>query len=358
MSYALSTLTACETVQKMLFEAPEFTQFDFTANREVKNFLNYIVSPANSSGIVQSVVPGGGRTRTVRVVYSPRYLTSETTNDLTSFNCVSTNDIGDLSTTYSINTDNGVMFDKRITLSDLEDKCQDDQFYVARTIRQIIDVCTRELARKVAVEAALLNGNWNTMTQTTGGNLIVQTKNAAGQFVNDALTSIDLAFEEMELPMNLRPIIFGAKEWSEYWKNLKHGCCSDAQAINLGTFAQEYSLGYLYSKDVHRALNANVNSGSPVALAVLPGALQLLQFNKYDGERGIRKIDTETEKAGLVTDPMTGITWDYYAKYDCEVWSFVIRTAAQLVGMPNDMFSPGDDNNGVNGVFNLQIVNP
>ena len=359
MSYALSTLTSCETVQKMLFEDRQFTDFDFTKNRETKNFLNFIVSPGNVSGIVQSVVPGSGRTRTVRVVYAPRFLESEVRSDLTTFNCVSTTDIGDLSTTYDIDTDDGVMIDRRITLSTLQDKCNDDQFYVARTVNQLIDVATRKLATKIAQEAALLEGNFNTMTPVdVDGNLEVQTKNTNNQFVNDALTSIDLAFEEMELPIGLRPILFGAKEWSEYWRNLKHGCCSDAQAINLGTFAEEFSLGFLYSKAIHKALNANVNSGTPVALGVLPGALQLLQFNEFDGERGIRMIDTETEKAGLITDPLTGITWDYYAKYDCRVWSFVIKTAAQLVGMPNDMFCDGDDNNGLNGVFNLQIVNP
>lgn len=361
MSYLVSTLTSCETVQKMLFDAadPQFTRFDFTKNRENPNFLQYVVSPGNTSGITQSVVPGGGRTRTVRVVYAPRYLESEVKTDLTEFDCTASTAIGDLSETYSIDEDAGVLVERQIDLTELHDKCQSDEFYLMRTINQMIDAAIRKMATITAQEAALLEGNFNTLTGIAAGDpLVVQTKNASGQFINDALTQIDLAFEEMELPPALRPILFGAKDWSEYFRNLQHGCCSDAQAINLGTFANEFSLAFRYSSRIHKALNADPQTDTPLAIGVIPGAVQLLQFNEFDGERGIRMIDTETEKAGLITDPMTGITFDYYAKYDCRKWNIVIKTAHQLVGMPDDMFCDGDSNNGVNGVWNFQVNNP
>ena len=87
-------------------------------------FTEFIISNANTDGILQQQInPGGGKKRTVDLIYSPRIPKDEITDDCTKV-CTSTNDLGDKTETYEIG-DDCVQFNWKIPLNELSTRCQD-----------------------------------------------------------------------------------------------------------------------------------------------------------------------------------------------------------------------------------------
>jgi hypothetical protein len=90
---------------------------------------------------------------------------------------------------------------------------------------------------------------------------------------------------------------------------------------------------------------------------MIPGALQLLTFNKHRGSK-YREIDAPQLKRGVLAhpNPDINILFDFYAELDCNVWKFYLGVAHHLVAAPADMFFTGDRLSGINGVVEFAPI--
>lgn len=104
----------------------------------------------------------------------------------------------------------------------------------------------------------------------------------------------------------------------------------------------------------------NVFGDADHALVIVPGALQLFQYNLHQGEFMAQENDPNSRRY-LLTSPFTGITWDAFwqRERNCDTGDFEWRITASLiwdvVGLP-DCWSDDACMDGVKDVFKVNIV--
>lgn len=353
MSANLSSYISCPAIQNVL-NGDKFVNFDPTTQRAVPNLTRVLASPLNTQGVLQNqIAPGGGRTRTVQVTYSPRLLTSAT-SDSPIDGCTTTDNYGELDYNYEIDSQVGTWYSESISLDDLEENCKSDGYWVTSRVNAMIDVVVRRINEKNATELATLFGNH----ATTLSDAAVEGATLAsdGQWVTDLVGKINREKRKEQVMGNM--FAFGSGAAFGEWQDIQgFNCCTGAANVDMNGYNAAYGPALVYDGAIEDA--GGFNGDDDIFALMAPGAVQMLQYNKYDrGERGIRVIDTETEKRGVIFDPLSGLQFDYVAKYDCDVWTFVVGTAHQLVAMPPDMFCAGDPLEGVNYLTQWKIVNP
>lgn len=97
--------------------------------------------------------------------------------------------------------------------------------------------------------------------------------------------------------------------------------------------------------------NSDAVLGQNDFLQVAPGAMQLVTWNKYKGEK--RRSVTDLYTHGTFIDPATGIEVDYqwYYDYKCEKWTYEPFLFAELaVNLPGGC---GENLAGVNGLVQV-----
>lgn len=346
MAYESSAYISCEAVQRRLSEL--IGRNDRTNVRYIPPFLSAILSAQNKEGVtLQQVDNGNGRKREVRAVYSPR-LCKDTTSDSRLNACDAGEKVGEISTTYEVDPDQGTWKNGQLELRDLIDTCETDEFYVAQTINKMIDVVVRKMGDTALDEASALFG----VNATTGNSAAVSVATQSGANISDDMVSkISYLLKISEYNDTAGWAIGGSFAFNRYYQAVGLACCTDALNFDPSSYNGQYGPMPIFDKGVDAAWGTN-----HVGLLV-PGALQMLTFVENRTSRGIRVIDTETEKWGTIVDPVTGIEFDYSAKFDCGVWTFSIGLAHQLVGMPSDMFYQCDTLNGTTGFWDFVIAN-
>lgn len=346
MAYESTAYVSCEAVQRRLNELVR--RNDRTTQRYIPPFLSAILSAQNKDGVtLQQVDNGNGRKREIRAVYSPR-LCKESVSDTRLTACDAGTKIGEISTTYEVDPDAGTFINGSLELRDLIDTCQNDEFYVANTISKMMDVVVRGMGDKALDEAAVLFG----VHATTGNDTAVQVATQNGVNISDDMVSkISYLLKISEYNDTTGWAIGGSFAFNRYYQSVGMACCTDALNFNPAMYDGRFGPMPIFDKGVDAAWGEN-----HVGLLV-PGALQMLTYNDNRGGNDIGVLNQPTEQWGTIVDPVTGIEFDYSAKFDCRVWTFSIGIAHQLVGMPSDMFYQCDQLNGTTGFWDFQIVN-
>ena len=93
-------------------------------------------------------------------------------------------------------------------------------------------------------------------------------------------------------------------------------------------------------------------------MAILPGALQLVTYNRSSWKAAL-PIPAEAANYyhAAVADPMAGLVYDWTMKDDCGVVTSNLTWTGKLIALPNDMFATGDPYEGVTGVAKITITN-
>jgi len=346
MSYESSAYVSCPAIQARLNEI--FNNADLTQRRYIPPFLSAIISPLNTQGVtLQQRIGGNGRKREVQAVYSPRLCTNSVSASRLDA-CTAGDKVGELSQTYEVDPDAGSFITKNLELRDLIDTCETDSFYVANTINKMIDAVVRVMGTTTLAEAAVLFG----VHADTGSDAAVSVSSQIGNNVSDdIITKLSYLLKISEYSNNEAWVVGGSFDFNRYYSAVGLSCCTDALNFDLAAYNGQYGPMPLFDKGVDTAWGAN-----HVGL-LLPNALQLITYNEYVGERGIRVIDTETYKQGTIVDPATGLMFDYSAKFDCGTWTFSLGLAHQLVAAPSDMFYACDELRGTNGFWDFVIAN-
>lgn len=323
--------------------------------KESLPFLQFLPSDVNSSRVLeQNVAPGSGKVRTVELVYSQRYGEAAVGTTLTT-NCDSSNEEGRLSKTYQIDTTAGVEINRSFDFANLALMCQNNQDYIAEIVQSMLDVLSRKMESQVTAQVATLIGKFasdgDTNLSQTNTLKTIATKDSSGKFTEDAIQEI--VYSCRNSGFQYTPFIFGYGDIWKYMQKTKSVCCTNA-GIDLASFMAENQAMFMESNRVPTALG-----DATQFLAVDPGSLFLLQFNKFETGSGL-DIQTQPFTMGIIVDPKTGISYNYKAYLACggEKLSVYISTAFKVVGLPNDLYNAGDRLYGTNGVLKFKVTNP
>lgn len=352
MSHTSSPIIACPQIQEDINN--NFIQgIDVLQAKEPQGFTDFVVSPTNTNGMLQKKVSGGrGKLRSVELLYTPPILEAEIGTTPAKL-CTSSNEAGMLSETYEIATDEGVAYNEKFDLLHMAEMCQDNPFWFAKRVQAIMDGLVKKIGTINATQLATLTGKF--ASGDSGLSLsdtlkTVRTRKTSSTDVDmDAFEEISFSAVNNNYPGT--PFIFGFGEIYRYTKKVSAGCCA-AEGVDYGQYAANNSYVMVPDKKVWTALGANDEF-----LMLAPGAVQFLSWLEFEGEKGINVIDDEAYKQTVITDPKTGIRFDFQLKNDCGTIHINLKLAHKLVGLPADLFSTGDAFEGVKWVHNFAISN-
>ena len=140
------------------------------------------------------------------------------------------------------------------------------------------------------------------------------------------------------------PILIGANELNKFVRMITYGT-GNAAGQNVGALADEFS--FFYDRFLENVF------GADEFLAIAPGVAQLLFWHKYVGD--YQKANDVFEHSTL-TDPVTGITYDFKMHYDdcTDTYNMKLQLNWDFFVIPDDSMASCDDHYGVNGIFNYE----
>lgn len=348
MSHASTDLITCPQIQEDLNN--NFGQFDPLGGKDVQGFTDFVVSPTNTTGMLQNKISaGGGKVRSVELVYTQPILESAVSTSPAK-KCTSSNEAGQTSKTYEIDTTAGVQYDETFNLLHMAFMCKENSLWIAQNIQRMMDVLSKKIGTINATQLALLNGAF--VPGESGVAADVKTirtrKTTSGDFDINGLEEI--AFTAVNNGYTLTPFVFGFGEIYKYMQKLAVGCCAN-DGINYGDYAGAHNVIFVPDKKVNTALGGNG------FMMVQPGAVQMLSWLEFEGARGINMIDTEIYKQTVIVNPKNGLRFDMQWTNSCGNINISLKLAHKLVGLPTDMYSVGDPYHNVNWVHQFDINN-
>jgi len=352
---SISTFVECSNLQGQL------SDIFCTGRAEDTPIINFLFSAFNNGGLLQQrAIPSIGKKRTVELTYSPRVLESEVKATVNR-DCVAENVRGFTSELYDLDTSTGVEIEKTFDIVDLITICESNDMYMANLIQSMLDGAKRKMETQAAVYLAAGTGAFSTKdldqdgTAIVGNEKIVSTKYSAalGGAPNNRAHSAIMQTARLNSYCSA-PIIAGEYEIAQYYDDIKIGCCSD-KGINFDAINPSVPL-ILRSYRITDALASTLKF-----LTFSTGAALPVQFNLYGGSM-VNMANDDTNYAGIITDPATGIDFDLrITKFQvgtCTKVSVIIGTAWDLFFPPAGLYAVGDHLRGVNFVNKYLITNP
>lgn len=319
---------------------------------EAAPLAEFLTSAANRRNITQSILPGGGKVRSMNVVYTPRLIESVVKRDQANPKCTADTVIGENVATYTIDPTKNLQVDVLIGIDDAQLSCEDSASYVARRIAHAVAGLDLAVATEITNQAAALVGNWSSHVPSGSGNgeigagdlmNVVSTVNNA---VNPrAWTAIRNGLDDSGFPGDV--LVAGGRCLRDIFQMYQAGCCS-TQGIDLGAIFEKFGYAAVYDQRLQKALG---NTGEFQVYA--PGAVQVLNFHRggsnpwgtvLSGGRGYNYMMT------TVGSPRFGLTYDLNASDNCGTLSVAITATIKAIGLPTNLYVAGDHMHGVTGV--------
>ena len=361
MSAISQILTPCPDLQYMLDDV--WTAGEMIGADERMPFAQFMCSPENRQGITTAISPGGGKVRNVQVVYMQRKTEDLLNTNQPNPNCGVGEDPGDLSTTYTLNTDVNIQSDGfALDASMLEDVCRDNGRLFTELMQREMDVLRRGVATEIATQAVALSGGWADLF-TTGN--AVGNVNASNQFVIQTVTSGVMSTTGWNSAYNAAvdsgfgtPAMFVGTTIREYYQKSLAGCCN-TNGLDIRALFDLYGFAVMHDMRIQKALGAGTYlDGANEGLVVKPGALQLVQYTRspWKGSFGM-PAEASNYYHGVISDPMTCFEYDVMMQDNCGAIKVNLTWTGKVIGMPNDMFAVGDNYEGVTYVAPGVVVN-
>lgn len=349
MSHTTNPLISCPEIQDQL--DAHFTQCDptmMTQDFEL-NFLQFLQNPINTTGMLQrKISPGRGKKRIVELTYTPRVLPAEISSTPARV-CTSDNVAGMLSQTYTLGN-TGAQLDECFDINDLADICKDNPVWIGERLRAMMDGILRKMDIDLINDVPAFVGAFGEGEENVVADVkTVTTLISAG--VPDPEFHQDISFAGMNAGYCTIPYAFGYNEAWRAAKRVAAGCCADS-GLDIERNAVVWPFVMMGDSNVENTFSANH------FFTMAAGALQLITWNEFEGERGINVVDTEHYKQTVLVDPRTGIKFDFQWNNDCGKITINLKLIYQLEGLPSDLFDVGDRYDGVTQVNEYVISNP
>jgi hypothetical protein len=345
------------SISRILSECPNIQMplgqlFIEVGQRESLPFLEYLNSPENVKLIRQEVSSGGGKLRTVEARWIQRLPETEVVAGADIMNCTATNEYGDSTTTYTLETTDTYQASQLISGKDIARHCQDNNVYFLESVMRLMDVIDRKVASAAATQAVAAIGNWGTDVEgfytVSGDCLVVKTISTSGDVNPFALADITQATTMANYPS--APIAFGGAAMQRYANAVKAGCCSNS-GIDLLAISQQNGFGFAYDSRLAAAQGSQTK-----ALVTTAGAIQWLSYNLAEWNSNF----TPTVGAGYartIAFTPAGVPVDLTLKDDCGNLSVIVTATGKIVTLPTNIYESGDKLAGVNYVNCVSIVN-
>lgn len=346
---SITTLINCPEIQAEL--NGHFGE-DPTLTVEPLVLTEFLLSDFNTAATEQQslkekVSPGGGKSRIVELIYSPRLSESDVSDSEGNESCTADDPPGDVSQQYDVG-DRYLQVSVAINPRDLRYRCEENTTFAAKKIAQKLSQLERALETEYFTALSLLYGNFAAEeTGVVSKTKQVATRDSSGKFSTDAMVQVPQSTAWANYPGP--PILFGGRQWGEYMQEVNAGCCA-IDGINVADLAAQNQMALL------KSYRADTIFGEGAAISVAPRAAQLLEWMEYEG---MAFIDLGTVQQMTITSPRTGQRFDMKINVDCNgIFNFFIRKYFKLVSMPNDVYFPDDRLAGVVNINRFEIVNP
>jgi len=336
----------CHTVQEDMINLAESNYG--LLKRQRTGLLSALLSPQNTSEQNQPVPvdPGNGKPEKVIVTYMQPDCEDEV--EITDINICDEagNAVPDL---YQEVTLSNIVSSDVKTMSETQFRafCEDtiDQRRV-KMINGLIDSVNRKI-----------NSGLITLFSAGAGG-VLGTNGVNGQNIQfmDGTDNTMVPMGEFQLLQTLEdsnfsapPILIGSGNMRQYMDLKGIGCCNDSgqQLDRMGNFDWFYDNQFA---SVFGAQNPNE------VLVMAPGAAQFLSINYNRAE--FRKV-ADTFVHDVYTDPISGLTYDWFQKYDdcAGLYKFQLKLRFGLFQPPLTMFKNCDARDGVNFSYKFTAVN-
>ncbi len=358
MSYGSTILTQCEDLQARLDQF--FQTCDASNLIEPTPFLDFILSDLNNTGLAQVVTPGDSKIRNINLTYFQRINEDNVKSNQANPNCDASTKRGNCVEGFTIDEDDNLQIEEKITVKDLNRVCMDNAEYFDGVVRRMIGVLVRATATKTMDESVLLTGKWDTQTDNINGATIVAdvlevrtTKSGAPEDVSP-FTMQTIAAATMVTGYCDTPICFSDFDLWQYYDRVLAGCCAD-QGVDLGAIAREFGKVVMFD----RRISTSYESGH--AIVTQPRALTLLQYaqNEIFEDTGNRILQTRgTSFNHQVIFGPNGLKMDLnVSEQTCGDIDIVLTGTTKLVSLPDDIFGTGDSKDGVKFFNEIQVDN-
>lgn len=351
MSYNLQNVCACPVIQDAL--DGNFGSCNYDAIRGDDGFTQFLISPTNTNGALQKKIsPGDGKRRTVELTFSQRYNPSHVT-DSAAVQCEGGLAPSNYCEQFTLDPDEGSSWTISVNPRNYQEDCGKTMAgWVASEVQKAMAVLIWRIDQK----------NIETMSTNFGefvsnglvGPFPTSTKSTTPAMETSYKLIEDVTFESRENYYCSVPFVFGWGETFKYFQRVAAGCCADPMAMDLGAYARQNQLVFIPDRNVEEILEANH------FFTVSAGAVQMLTWNEYEGQ--YNAIGDDSIQLGTLTDPFTGLKFDYHFKLSCAdgVWSWQgqIKLAHKLVFIPIDIVAPDDPLYGANWTNHYVIENP
>jgi hypothetical protein len=335
MSYAYTSFIDCPDIQQRLNN--QFTNGSPTMAPGHIGLIRTLNDPANTSGVLQRIVdPGNAALRQVELTYSPRIGESSITEGGRP-TCTGGEVRGETSTTYTLELTDNISIKNSVPIDQLARRCQSNEEYVADLVAAQIRALVRKANKDAWTAFDTLAGNF------VGGAASKNTPTKAGNvYLVDPAEIIGYEFDLAELRSFGAPLVVGGGLIDKWFRATNAACCASTNVL-LEEYINQHDMVHIFDPTAETALGA----GEYATLA--PGAMQMLTWNQYVGM--VNSSNDDSFKAGVIVDPVTGLTFDYLATRNCNVWTIETTLYRKFVAMPDDMFFANDVNAGVNGLL-------
>lgn len=363
MSALSQIFTACPDIQAQLDSVWQTGQMIGADDR--MPLLQFLTSDVNRQGVTQQISPGAGKVRNVQLTYMQRLTEDQVNANQANPNCGQGEDQGDLSTTYTLDTTENLQTTGfSLDAEQLEGVCRENGALFRQLVERDMDVLRRAVATELAEQTAALAGTWAMDYFTSGnsvGNVNAQDEYVwrtivSGEHDKQAWTRLWNALTDSGMGTN--PFIVGGTTGREYFQLSQSGCCAN-DGLDVGSLFARFGYAYAHDARLQKALGSGTYAnGATKAMAILPGALQLVTYNRSSWKAAL-PIPAEAANYyhAAVADPMTGLVYDWTMKDDCGAVTSNLTWTGKLIALPNDMFATGDPYEGVTGVAKITITN-
>lgn len=349
MSYINPVYTACEDLQTRLSNVFSNSQ---ELNRDRSPFLEFVLSPQNSNGINQIISPGGGKVRTVNLVFDQPILESEVSTQ-SDRDCRPGEKRGDKVETYEIDTSVVYESSEKIAIADLTTKCEANADFIARRLMMHMLAVEKKVATVTATQAAAQIGNYSkdviaAESLAADDNLVVSTLDASGNYKAGALELVQWAADASGFP---NVVGFGGRLMDQHIRLALAGCCTN-WGVDVFELLAQYGFAFAYD----RRLSTALGSVSTKSLITEPGNFQMLTYLENPAMETLGNYEFKKNEYVTGFTP-AGVPVDITIQENCKVLSIQVQATTKLVSKPTDMFQVGDNYEGVTGAAEVTVDN-
>ena len=302
--------------------------------------LSYVVSPENTSVAAVTRVTGmPSKVNPVKVIYDQRLLEDEGFEGRGT--CSIDNTECDLTAVYNFDTSAAFHNGFKVTPLELAGTAEENSAFVARKLQKYINWADQKSAKKLAGVVAAQYGRWSTDTNNIRGVGMTGQVLQVNDYIGTSGEPNPVLFQQIRKALMLTRIeggvVAGGLALGDYAERAfsRNGAAS---GWDLGEMAARYGFAPVYDRYLADEL-ATVNATNA---AIGRGSVIPLIFNLF--AEPFNQMNDSTNRAFVVTSPVTGIPYDVKIHRDCaeNPWNIIVTGTIDFVTMPDDMYKVGD----------------